>query len=152
VPFLGIAAVLVAWSRRRQQPGGFSAEKALTPMAEFDALVEHLEKRVGHESIEGLCDRLAHGMRRYLQRQSMHPAADMTSYELRLLVRDLGWPDNARRLLPSVMSTADQVRFARVAAVDGDFRSALHSAREVARSIDDHLAMERAARELEEGK
>jgi hypothetical protein len=91
-------------------------------------------------------------MRRYLQRQSMHPAADMTSYELRLLVRDLGWPDNARRLLPSVMSTADQVRFARVAAVDGDFRSALHSAREVARSIDDHLAMERAARELEEGK
>ena len=150
VPFLGIAAVLVAWSRRRRQAGGVLAAKPLTPMVEFDALVERLEARVGHEPVEGLCDRLAHGMRRYLQRQSMQPAAEMTSYELRQLLRDLGWPDDARRLLPSVMSTADQVRFARVAAGDGEFRSALQSAREVARSIDDHLARQQQVQTLEE--
>jgi hypothetical protein len=150
VPFLGIAAVVVAWSRRRRAADGVRADTPPPPMAEFEALVEHLEGRVGHEPVEGLCDRLAFGMRRYLQRQSLQPAADMTSYELRLLVRDLGWPEDARRLLPSVMETADQVRFARVAAGDADLRSALHSARDVARSIDEYLARERAAETLEE--
>jgi hypothetical protein len=150
VPVLGMAAAIVLWGRRRRTLGGDEPVVVLTPYEELSALLDRLDKRVGREPAESICDRLAGALRRYLERTSGEPAEEMTSFELRLLARALEWPDTVQRGVQAVMSVADRVRFGRFPADDRELRRALESGREVARSLEEHIAsVEEEATELE---
>ncbi len=147
VPVLALAAVVAWWVRRRRATDAPEEIPALPPLAEMEALLERLLERIGREPAEGVCDRLAAGMRRYLERQSDQPAEDMTSFELRLMARRLGWSENVRRGLQDVMAVADSVRFGRIPADEARLRLAVELARSVARDLD---AQVRARAQVEE--
>jgi hypothetical protein len=134
---LGLA---IAWwwrGRGRTEPG---ARPELPPLAELEVLADALGERVGREPAEGICDRLAAGLRRYLERRTGEPAGEMTSFELRLLARRRGWPETSQRLVQRVMSVADGVRFGRRATSDDELRAAIDRSVEAARSVEAHLA------------
>ena len=147
VPALGMAAGLLWWSRRRRVGMATDGMPALPPLTELESLLEQLEQRIGRDPLEGVCDRLAAGLRRYLARQSGAPAEDMTSFELRLLARRLGWADGVQRGVQEVMAVADRVRFARVPADEQRLRRTIDEARATAREIDRLVAAATAATE-----
>ena len=139
MPILGLAAALAWWGRRRLTRDGVPTVPVLAPFDELAALLDRLDQRVGREPGEAICDRLAGGLRHYLERATTEPAEEMTSFELRLLARRQGWPDVVQRGIHSVMGIADRVRFGRVAADDGELRRAIETSRDVARCLEDHL-------------
>jgi hypothetical protein len=145
VPVLVAAAAFALWRRRRRTQADQRGVPELAPLAEFEALLDRLGERVGREPAEGVCDRLAAGMRRYLERQSDQPAEDMTSFELRLLARRLGWSENVRRGLQEVMAVADSVRFGRLATDEARLRGMVNLARDIARELDRQLAVQAEA-------
>lgn len=145
VPVLAVAAAVALWRRRRRTPGGQRGVPELAPLDEFEALLDQIRERLGREPAEGVCDRLAAAMRRYLERQSGRPAEDMTSFELRLMARQLGWPDTVRRGLQEVMAVADSVRFGRLPAAEARLRGVVDLAREIARDLDRQLALQAEA-------
>jgi hypothetical protein len=141
VPVLAVAAAFALWRRRRRTRGDLRDVPVQAPLAEFEALLDRLADRVGREPAEGVCDRLAAGMRRYLERQSDEPAGDMTSFELRLMARRLGWSETVRRGLQEVMAVADSVRFGRLATDEARLRGVVGLARDAARDLDRQLAL-----------
>ncbi len=150
VPVLIAAAALGWWSRRRRPAGAQGEIPTQPPLAEIEVLLDRLGERLGREPAEGMCDRLAAGMRRYLERQSNQPAEDMTSFELRLLARRLGWPENVQRGIQEVMAIADSVRFGRVPIDEARLRRILDLAREVARKLNARVIAQAAADEAVE--
>jgi hypothetical protein len=150
VPILGLAAALLWWGRRRRGVGEGVTVPSAAPIDEFEAALARLRGRVGREPSEGVCDRLASGLRHYLERRSGQPAEEMTSFELRLLARKLGWPETIQRGIQAVMSLADRVRFGRVAADDVTLGQAIDLALETALALEEHLLPERDESELEE--
>jgi hypothetical protein len=149
VPMLLAAGLLAMWSRRWRRGDVAAARTEVSPLAELEALLDRLEARVGHEPNEGLCDQLAFGLRRYLQRQSDRPAEDMTSFELRGLIREMEWPDDAQRGVPTVTATVDRVRFGREPVDELELRRAVTTTRDLARSIDEHLLAQAAFADAE---
>jgi hypothetical protein len=150
VPVLGAAAALAWWGRRRRRGGMAAVAAELTPFDELSALLDRLDGRVGREPAESICDRLAGGLRCYLERASGEPAEEMTSFELRLLARAREWPEPVQRGIQAVMNIADRVRFGRFPADDLELRRAIGSGREVARCLEEHLRIdEEEAAELE---
>lgn len=148
VPVLGLAAGLAWWRRRRRgADGGTAGAPEALPLAELERLLEALERRLGREPGDAICDRLAAGLRRYLARGTGEPAEDMTSFELRLLARRLGWPERVQRGIQEAMGVADRTRFGRAAADEAGLRRAIASARDSAREIDRLLAAAAAAEE-----
>jgi len=140
VPVMLAAAALAWWSRRRRSASTAAREiPRMTALAEVEALLDELVARVGREPAEGVCDRLAAGMRRYLERQSDQPAEDMTSFELRLLAKRLGWSESVRRGLQEVMALVDSVRFGRLPTDEARLRRVLDMARDLARDLDRQL-------------
>lgn len=150
VPVLAAAAALGWWSRRRRSVSGSEITSSLAPLAELEALLGRLRERLGREPAEGFCDRLAAGVRRYLERQSDRPAGDMTSFELRLMARQLGWSESVRRGLQEVMAVADSVRFGRLPTDEAHLRRALDLARDFARDLDRQLEEQRREEEAAE--
>jgi len=150
VPVLAVAAALAWWIRRRRTGNGVRAISTLAPLAEIEALLDRLGSRLGREPAEGICDQLAAGVRRYLERQSGHPAEDMTSFELRLLARELGWAESIRRGLQQVMGVADSVRFGRRPVDETELRRALDLARDLARDLNHQLAAQAESDEAAE--
>ena len=150
LPVLAAAAALGWWIRRRRVGDGPRAISTLAPLAEIEALLDRLGERLGREPAEGICDRLAAGMRRYLERQSDQPAEDMTSFELRLLARRLGWAESIRRGLQEVMAVADSVRFGRRPVDEAQLRRALELARDLARDLNSQLAAQAESDEAAE--
>jgi len=142
LPVVGMMVPLVAvaawWWRRRGGPVA-STIPALPPLAEFENLVADLEARVGREPADGVCDRLASGLRRYLERRTGEPAEEMTSFELRLLARRRGWPEMTQRLVQQVMAVADGVRFGRRTTGDDELNRAITMALDSARSVEAFL-------------
>ena len=143
LPICGLLLPLLAgvalWWRGR----GRSSEDVRTllpPLSELETLVSDLGQRVGREPADGICDRLAAGLRRFLERRTGEPAEEMTSFELRLLARRRGWPETTQRLLQQVMGVADGVRFSRRPSTDDELRRAIDLALEAARTIEAHLA------------
>jgi hypothetical protein len=136
LPLLGAAAWL--WSGRGRAAAGI--REVATPFAELEALSAELGTRVGRDPAEGICDRLAAGLRRYLERRTGEPAEEMTSFELRLLARRRGWPETTQRLVQRVMGVADGVRFGRRPTTDDELLAAVSSALDAGRSVEDHLA------------
>ena len=142
MPVLGAALALIWWGRRRRTPGGVAGVTVLAPFEELIALLGRLEGRIGREPGESICDRLAGGLRHYLERASSEPAEEMTSFELRLLARKQGWPEGVQRGIQAVMSVADRVRFGRFAVDDSELRRAIENSRNVAQCLEDHLAVD----------
>jgi hypothetical protein len=147
VPVLGAAAAFAWWSRRRRGVEAAGGVESLPPLDELERILAGLEHRLGREPVAGMCDGLAAGMRHYLARQSGEPAKDMTSFELRLLARRLGWSDGVQRGVQEVMAVADRVRFARATVEEARLRRTLETAREAAREIERHRAAAAAAAE-----
>lgn len=142
MPVLGAALALVWWGSRRRMRGGVAGVMVLAPFEELIALLDRLEGRIGREPGESICDRLAGGLRHYLERASSQPAEEMTSFELRLLARQQEWPEDVQRGIQAVMRVADRVRFGRFAADDSELRRAIETTRGVARCLEDHLAVD----------
>lgn len=146
LPLLAVVAWL--W-RGRGRPGGME-RVSMPPLAELEALTSALAGRVGREPADGVCDRLAAGLRRYLERRTGEPAEEMTSFELRLLARRLGWSESVQRLVRGVMELADGIRFGRRPATDEELRRAIGDTVDAARSIEafiDDAERERVAAE-----
>lgn len=150
VPVLAVAAAVAWWSRRRRTATALGEIPTMSPLAEIEALLERLTERIGREPADGVCDRLAAGMRRFLERQSGEPAGDMTSFELRLMARRLGWSESVRRGLQDVMAVADIVRFGRTPADEVRLRRAVDLARDAARDLDSQLTARAEAEEAAE--
>jgi hypothetical protein len=142
MPVLGAALALVWWGSRRRTRGGAAGVMVLAPFEELAALLDRLEGRIGREPGESICDRLAGGLRHYLERASSQPAEEVTSFELRLLARKEEWPEEVQRGIQAVMSIADRVRFGRFAADDSELRRAIETSRDVARCLEDHLVVD----------
>lgn len=148
LPITGVLLPLlvgVAWLWRGRGRSGTAGRVVMPPLAELEALVSDLEGRVGREPADGVCDRLAAGLRRYLERRTGEPAEEMTSFELRLLARDRGWPEATQRLVQRVMGLADGVRFGRDPSTDDELRGAIGRALDAARSVE--VFLEDAERE-----
>lgn len=141
-PTLGAALALIWWLRRRRMQRGLAGAVVLTPFEELTAVLERLEGRIGREPGESICDRLAGGLRHYLERVSAEPAEEMTSFELRILARKQDWPEDVQRGIQAVMNVADRVRFGRHAADDSELRRAIETGHKVAQCLEDHLAVE----------
>jgi len=129
------------WWRRRRSDDPFVA-RDLPPLAELERLIADLEKSIGREPAEGVCDRLATGLRRYVERRCGHPALEMTSFELRVLARRDGWPDAVQRAVQRVMGVADGIRFGRRVTAEADLREAVDLAGAAARGIENFLMPE----------
>jgi hypothetical protein len=149
IPVLVVAAGLAWWGRRRRKSGAGRSKPALAPFDELVALLDRLGGRIGREPAEAICDRLAGGLRRYLERASGEPAEEMTSFELRLLARRLEWPETVQRGIHAVMDTADRVRFGRLPADENRLRQAIEESRGVAEDLERHLVVDDEAEELE---
>lgn len=142
LPLLAAACAAVWWGRRRRS-GRLEARPAIEPLPELEALLGRLEARVGREPAESICDRLAVGLRHYLGRQSGEPAADMTSFELRLLARHLQWPDGVQRGVQDVMSVVDRVRFGKITQDESGLRRALAETRDWSKELDREMVSRR---------
>jgi len=142
VPLFGVVAALAVWGRRRRSSGVGGDVPVLGPYDELVALLDRLDGRIGREPAESICDRMAGGLRHYLERATGEPAEEMTSFELRLLARTNEWPDAVQRGIQTVMSTADRVRFGRFQTDDSGLRHALEGSRKTAVCLEDHLAIE----------
>jgi hypothetical protein len=143
VPALMVLVPLVAvaawWLRRRRSKISTDPAFRLPPLEQLKALLEELEPRIGREPAEGLCDRLASGFRRYLERRTGEPALEMTSFELRGLARGRGWPEAVQRSIHRVMEVADGVRFGRKRVVEAELKAAVSAAGEAASDLEYHL-------------
>lgn len=142
LPVAGVLLPLLAagawWWRGRARPA--AAERpAMAPLPELETLLSELAGLVGRAPDDGICDRLAAGLRRYLERRTGEPASEMTSFELRVLARRRGWPERAQRLIQQVMAVADGVRFSRRPVSDDELRRAVELSGEVARTVEAHL-------------
>jgi len=138
-PALALALALTWWGRRRRRLVNGPSAPPPVPFDELESVLVELERRVGREPAEGVCDRLAVGLRHYLERRCGEPAEEMTSFELRLLTRKLGWPDSIQRGIQSVMGTADRVRFGRIPTGEDELRRAIATTRDTAAALEEHL-------------
>jgi len=142
LPITGVLLPLlagVAWLWRGQGRSAVAGQSMLPPLAEFEALASTLEERVGREPADGVCDRLAAGLRHFLERRTGEPAEEMTSFELRLLARDRGWPETTQRLVQRVMGVADGIRFGRRNSTEDELRGAIGQALDAARAVETFL-------------
>ncbi|MCU0304632.1 MAG: hypothetical protein MUC56_11305 [Thermoanaerobaculales bacterium] len=132
---LPVVAAGAWWWRARLRPAA-SERPPLAPLPELEATLAELDGRIGRDPADGVCDRLAAALRRYLERRTGEPAAEMTSFELRLLARRRGWPETSQRLVQQIMGVADGVRFSRRPAAEEELRRAVRMAGEAARSVE----------------
>jgi hypothetical protein len=143
-----LLALLAWWIMRRRSLETGDAAISLPPIDQLERLLERLMATVGREPAEGVCDRLAQGFRRYLERRSGEPALEMTSYELRGLARGNRWPETVQRSLQIIMATVDGVRFGRRRIPEAELVGAIEAAADVGRELEGHFsAGEKAAAE-----
>jgi len=149
-PALALVLALSWWGRRRRRLAKGPSAPPPVPFDELESILVELERRVGREPAEGVCDRLAVGLRHYLERRCGEPAEEMTSFELRLLTRKLGWPESIQRGIQSVMGTADRVRFGRFPTDEQELLRAIATARAAAAALEDHLQPDHEEGAIEE--
>lgn len=133
---LGLALLLRSLRRRKKLRD--ESAPALPPWEEFRRAMREVEGRIGKDAADAVCDRMAFILRKYLERRSDHPAAEMTSSELRFLARELQWPSEAQIDLQKILLLFDSVRFARKAVSEAALREAGEKARGIARLLEDH--------------
>ncbi len=135
-----LVAVVAWWWRKTRIAGGIDPNTPrLPPFEEFERSLEDIRSRIGREPAEVVCDRLAVGLRRYLERRSGEPAAEMTSHELRVLARRERWPSTVQTDLRGVLGVADGVRFGRRSVSDAKLMLGRDSAFDLDRSLEEHF-------------
>lgn len=127
------------WLRRRRSASADGDEPALPPLEQLERLARELDAGLGAEDAEAICDRLAAGFRRYLERRTGEPACEMTSFELRTAARRLGWPEDVQRGVHRVMQTVDGVRFGRRGVAEGELSQVISASVDAARALESHL-------------
>jgi len=129
LPLLVLA--LLGWWLWRRRRGGAGAGVAATmaPLEELRAVVDTLLGSLGDIPDDTICDRMAGGARRFLERSTGEPVLEMTTFEVLRLARRSGWPTEALRAFQRALELADRVRFARVAATPAELRDALEGLR-----------------------
>lgn len=145
LPALAVLVPLAAagwwlWRRRRRRDDGLAPRRQLAPWPELEALGRELRERIGRAGPDEVCDRLAHGLRRYLERRTGEPALEMTSFELRLLGRRRGFADEVQRGVQQATTLVDAVRFGRRPAIEDELERALDAALAAARAYESQLA------------
>lgn len=128
------------WLRRRRGPASGVEGEDLPPLEQLTRLASELDSRVGEIAPEVVCDQLAGGFRRFLERRTGEPALEMTSFELRVLARASRWPESVQRDIHRVMGVVDGVRFGRGRIPDAELRQAIVLALDGARELELHLA------------
>ncbi len=128
------------WLRRRRHHLDGEDSSRLPPLDQLEVLARELSAAVGAMPAAEVCDRLAAGFRRYLERRTGEPALEMTSFELRILARGRRWPESVQRSLHRVMQVVDGVRFGRRDTPDGELLQAVSAALDGAKSLERHLA------------
>jgi len=135
-----VPATLLAWwlwrRRRRRREGLDEKARALPPLEELSTLLERLRSGVGRLPAGQLCDGLAAGVRRFLERRTGAAALEMTSFEVRRMARRAAWPEDVQRGLGAVLSVADSVRFARRPAGESELVTAFERALEAAEGLE----------------
>lgn len=139
VVILPIIGLLIWWWRRRGAGEGGAAVTRLAPIEELRQLLQDLGTRIGREPTEVVCDRLASGVRNYLERRTGEPAAEMTSHELQVLARRAGWPGEVQGALLKVTRVADGARFGRVPTGDGELDATRELTLHLGRSLEEFL-------------
>jgi len=145
---LPVVALLAWWIMRRRRASGEAAAVRIPPIDQLEELLDQLKTAIGRDPAEGVCDRLAQGFRRYLERRSGEPALEMTSHELRRLARSSGWPDGSQRSLHRVMQVVDGVRFGKRRLPDSDLRGAVEAAADVGRDLETHFTAREESAEV----
>lgn len=138
----GLPVALVLWlllARRRRPFAGEATLPALPPLEELEALAQALRGAVGREAEDVVCDRLAAGLRRFLERRTGEPAAEMTTSELRALARQRGWPEGVQRGVQAAMGVADGVRFGQRPVGEAALVRAVEGALGAGRELETHL-------------
>ncbi len=128
---IGVGLLLLAlvawaiWRWRKRSGGEEGSEPSLPPLEELRSLVAELAEDIGSGDVEELCDRLAHGVRRFLQLSTGEPAGEMTSFEIQRLARRSGWPTAVQVGFRDALQLADRVRFARRPAAEAQLQDTL---------------------------
>ncbi len=142
-PIFGLLAPLLVlaawWWRRRSGVDVEAGVPRLAPIDELERLLGEVQGEIGRSPAAVVCDRLAFGIRRYLERRTGEPAAEMTSHELQILARHAGWPKNVQMGLQGLTGVADGVRFGRRSVADSDLVATGQSARDIGRELEIHL-------------
>jgi len=137
------------WLKRRRRGVDAEVDAHLPPLEQFEKLATELAAGVGAVPATDLCDRLAGGFRRYLERRTGEPTLEMTSFEMRVLARARRWPEATQRALHRVMQVVDGVRFGRRSVPGAELGQAVSAALDGARELELHLAPADRASELE---
>jgi hypothetical protein len=148
IALLPLMAVAAWWFRRRRETAADDPSSRIPPIDQLQGLLDELASRVGREPAEGVCDQLAAGFRRYLERRSGEPAQEMTSFELRGLARHCRWPEPVQRSLHRVMGVVDEVRFAQQRVADTALRQVIDTALEAGHGLEGFLTEQERPREV----
>jgi hypothetical protein len=137
------------WLNRRRGADDDLFDSHLPPIEQFEKLADELTSQVGVVAADELCDRLAGGYRRYLERRTGEPTLEMTSFEMRVLARARSWPETTQRSIHRVMQVVDSVRFGRRRVPEGELGQAVAAALEGAHDLERHLTPTDGEDELE---
>jgi hypothetical protein len=128
------------WLSRRRRVAEDDVDAHLPPLEQFEKLAGELSAGVGVSPAEEICDRLAGGYRRYLERRTGDPTLEMTSFEMRVLARRRSWPEATQRSIQRVMGVVDGVRFGRRSVPGAELDQAVAAALDGAHALERHLA------------
>jgi len=130
--------LLAAWWWRSRSRGTSETGRAprLAPFEELERLLREVHSAIGLQPAAVVCDRLASGVRHYLERRTGEPAAEMTSNELRVLARRAGWSQEVQQGLQRLTGVADGVRFGRRKVADSELEAAGRSAHEIGKELE----------------
>lgn len=148
--FVGLLPVVLLaawWWRSRSVVTQEAGAPRLAPFDELERLLREIQGAIGRQPAAVVCDRLASGVRHYLERRTGEPAAEMTSNELRILARRSGWSQEVQTGLQRLTGVADGVRFGRRQVADSELEAAGRSAHEVGTDLEAFLTVDDAAGE-----
>ncbi len=144
---LALAAGLVWWwiaRRRRKAVLGESAAPPVPPGEELRRELDRLTPSVetlGEDARPFFSD-LTHAVKRYLERTTGDPVLEWTTFETVRRFREKGFELPAEIALPDLLTSADRVKFGKVAATRDDARDGLVRARR----LHDHVEARETAR------
>lgn len=133
------ALLLIGSVRRRRRSGGQRETPSLPPFEELAARLGVLAD-TPPEAIEAGTVALSLALRRYLGRRLGFPAAESTTTEIRRRLRERALPDRVIEPAALVLERCDAVKFARARVAPESFGASVAAARELARTLEEHLA------------
>ncbi len=136
VVVLPLVLLAAWWWRSRSGVTTETGAPRLAPFDELERLLREVQAAIGRQPAAVVCDRLASGVRNYLERRTGEPAVEMTSNELRVLARRAGWSQDVQLGLQQLTAVADGVRFGRREVADSELQAAGRSAHEIGRELE----------------